>query len=181
MEIGTHNAMSYLPPKKWYLYPFRFIAKCQSLSIEKQFNKGIRLFDIRISYDKKHNLEFRHGLMAFKGDVYKTLNWLNSQNEPIKIRLILETKEEDIVQEILFIIDIYKFQSEFPNLTFYEGRRKYDWHKLVDLPDLEVIQLISSMQGNKIDWPWLYAKKHNKKNFKKYAEEITPILFDFIK
>ena len=35
MKLGTHNSMSYLPLKKWYMYPFRFMAKCQKLSVDK--------------------------------------------------------------------------------------------------------------------------------------------------
>lgn len=188
MEIGTHNSMTYLKPKKWYMYPFRFIAKCQSLAIDEQYRRGIRLFDIRISYDKNNNPEFRHGSMAFKGEVYRILDWLNCQKDPIRVRLILEEKKESTVKETLFIKDIIHFKEVYKNITFYEGRRKFDWKKLVDLPDLEVIQLISSMQGNKIDdlWPWLYAKIMNRKHLKKYKEEYKyvidhiPILLDFI-
>lgn len=188
MEIGTHNSMTYLKPKRWYLYPFRFIARCQSLAIDEQYKRGIRLFDIRISYDKDNNSEFRHGSMAFKGDVYKTLEWLNNQSEPVKIRILLEENKESLTKEVLFVKDIAQFKREFTNLTFYEGRRKFDWKKVATLPDLEVIQLVSSMQGNKIDdiWPWLYAKLHNKKNLNKFTEEYKyvvdhiPILLDFI-
>lgn len=188
MEIGTHNSMTYLKPKKWYLYPFRFIARCQSLPIDCQYRQGVRLFDIRISYDKDNNLEFRHGSMAFKGDVYKILDWINCQKESSKIRIILEESKSSITKETLFIRDITYFREHFKNLTFYEGRRKFDWKKIADLPDLEVVQLVSSMQGNKIDdiWPWLYAKINNKKNLKFYSENYkyivdhTPILLDFI-
>lgn len=188
MKLGTHNSMTYLKPKKWYLYPFRFIARCQSLTIQEQYNLGIRLFDIRISYDKNHNIEFRHGSMAFKGDVYETLAWLNQQGCPIDIRILLEEKKEDIVKEVLFIKDLDKFKSIFPNLTFYEGRRKFDWKQLVKLPTLEVVQLVSSMQGIKLDdlWPWLYARIMNKRNLKTYKEDFKyivdhiPILLDFI-
>lgn len=187
MKIGTHNSMTYLKPKKWYLYPFQFIARCQSLSIDKQYSLGVRLFDIRISYDKNNVPEFRHGSMAYKGDVYKILDWLNNQGCPVQIRILLEENKEDVTKETLFIKDICKFKTIFKNLTFYEGRRKFDWKKITDLPDLEVVQLVSSMQGNKIDdlWPWLYAKLNNKKNLKLYKEDYkyiidhTPILIDF--
>lgn len=186
MEVGTHNSMTYLKPKRWYLYPFRFIAKCQSLTIQEQYNLGIRLFDIRISYDKDNNPEFRHGSMAFKGDVYKTLEWLNSQGCPIKIRILLEEKKESTLRETLFIKDINKFKSIFLNLTFYEGRRKFDWKQIIELPTLDIIQLVSSMDNNIINdiWPWLYAKLHNKKHIKQYSDyykyNTKPILLDFV-
>lgn len=179
MELGTHNSMTYLKPKKWYLYPFQFIARCQSLSIEEQYNKGIRLFDIRISYDKNHNPEFRHGLIAYKRDVWNTLHWLNKQGEAIKIRIILEEGKPNAINEISFVKDIRNFQIAFNNLIFFEGRRKFDWKQLIELPSLSVIQLISSMQDSKM-WPKLYAKTYNKENYKKYFTSDNIILLDFI-
>lgn len=180
MELGTHNSMTYLKPKKWYMCLFQFVARCQSLNIKEQFEKGIRLFDIRIAYTESEEPEFRHGAIAYKGNVYATLDWLNRQNVPVKIRILLEVSKESNLKELLFIKDIRNFQTIFSNLSFYEGRRKYDWKQLLDLPTLKVTQLVSSMQGNKIDdiWPWLYAKFHNKKNLKKQYD--SDILIDFV-
>ena len=45
MKKGSHNTMTYLKPSKWYLYPFIFVAKCQSIDYKKQFNCGVRWFD----------------------------------------------------------------------------------------------------------------------------------------
>lgn len=182
MELGTHNSMTYLKPKKWYLYPFQFIARCQSMTIEEQYYSGIRLFDIRITYDKDGNPEFRHGLMAYKGDVYKCLTWLNNSNNPIKIRLILEVKRPNSNIESFFIKDVERFKELYPNLTFYEGRRKCDWEQLVNLPTINVEQPVSSVDGpNKLNdlWPWLYAKKHNAENRIKY-KDAEYVLMDFI-
>lgn len=178
MEVGTHNSMTYLKPKKWYMYPFQFIARCQSKTIQEQFEDyNIRLFDIRISYDKDGNPEFRHGCISYKGDVYGTLNWLNSRNVPVKIRLILEKTGS----EGFFMRDCLRFPELYPNLTFYEGRRKSDWMQLADFPTLPVVQLIASMQGGKLNdlWPWLYAKRHNKRNLKE-NQDVERILIDFI-
>lgn len=182
MELGTHNSMTYLKPKKWYLYPFQFIARCQNLTIQEQYNKGIRTFDIRISYDKNNIAEFRHGLISYKGNVYSILEWLNSQRDPIKVRILLEELKESSLKETLFIKDLHEWITLFPNISFYEGRRKFDWKQLITLPSLETVQLISSMQGNKIDdlWPWLYAKLHNKKNVKQYFDCDKLVLLDFI-
>lgn len=181
MEIGTHNSMTYLKPKKWYLYPFQFLAKCQNKTIEQQYSEGIRLFDIRISYTKNKEIEFRHGLMAFKGNVYKTLRYLNSKNTPTKIRILLETSKTDKEKEAMFIFDVKSFQQLFPNLTFYEGRRKSNWEQLLSLPTLDICQLVSSMAGEGLFkiWPWLYAKVFNKSNIKNYSEE-KPLLIDFL-
>ena len=122
--------------------------------------------------------------MRYDGDVWDTLHWLNEQGEPIKIRIILEENKPNIVSEIYFVRDIHTYQAVFPNLTFYEGRRKFDWEPLLELPELPVEQPISSMRGSKIDdlWPWLYARLHNKESYKKYSNpyEDYTVLMDFI-
>ena len=115
-KVGSHDTMTYLEPKKWWLKPFKFIAKCQSKTIEEQYNDyGIRLFDLRISYDPKTNeLEFRHGAMAFKGDVLKTLEWLNSRDEKVYVRLILENTTRKAYDELIFPYDCMKFEKNYP-------------------------------------------------------------------
>lgn len=185
MNIGTHNSMSYLPPKKWYLYPFRFMAKCQSKSIEEQYKLGARMFDIRVSFDGLIP-EFRHGSMAFKGDVSDILNQLNNMGEPVYIRFILEvnklTKGRDI-KERLFIFLCGECESTFTNLRFFCGRRKYDWKQLYKfkLDDIDVVQKVSSMEGTKIDdlWPWLYARLFNRKSLRNHKADKW-LLIDFI-
>lgn len=179
MEIGTHNSMTYLSPKKWYLYPFQFLAKCQNKTIEQQYSEGIRLFDIRISYTKNKEIEFRHGLMAYKGNVYKILKYLNSQKDKVKVRILLEKSSQE--NDEMFIYDLKHFQKVFTNITFYEGRRKSNWEQLLPLPTLDICQLVSSMAGEGLFkiWPWLYAKVFNKSNIKNYSEE-KPLLIDFL-
>lgn len=173
--------MSYLPPKKWYLYPFRFMAKCQSVDIEKQYELGARMFDIRISFDKKGNPEFRHGSMAFKGDIDETFKFLNDKK--VFVRLVLETKTPSILQECRFIQFCHYVEKQFPDITFFCGTRKFDWKRVYEfkIRDINIIQKISSMTGTILDdwWPWLYAKTHNKKNLANYDRNEW-LLIDFI-
>ena len=54
MLLGSHNSLSYLSPMKWYMIPFHFMAKCQSVDYKTQYEKyGIRLFDIRLWFNEK--------------------------------------------------------------------------------------------------------------------------------
>lgn len=185
MKLGTHNSMSYLPPKKWYMYPFRFIAKCQNKSILEQYDLGARMFDIRVSFDGLVP-EFRHGSMAFKGNVFDILELLDSIGEPIYIRLILEinknTKNRGI-KEKLFMYFCSLVEKKYSNLNFFCGRRKFDWAQLYrfKLDDINVVQKISSMTGTKLDdiWPWIYAKLNNKRNLEKHNQDDW-LLIDFI-
>ena len=178
--IGTHNSMTYLPPKNWWMYPFRFIAKCQSKDLTEQYYKyGVRIFDLRIAYDEYGCPEFRHGSMIYKGDVYEHLQYLNSLPEKVYVRLILEKNGH----EDYFIKDCKVFEDKYPNIIFFQGNRKSDWKKLYTFkqPDLPLTQMISSMTWKIWDdwWPWLYARIMNKKNRAKY-KDAEYLLLDFI-
>lgn len=186
MKLGTHNSMTYLPPKKWYMYPFKFIARCQNLHIDQQYQRGARMFDLRISYDSKGEAEFRHGSMAFKGNVEEILRYLNSKRKPVYIRLILEIKKNTKNREDkqrLFILDCKRWSETYKNLKFFCGRRKYDWVQVYkfELDDIDVIQKVSSMTGTVLDdwFPWLYARLYNKTNYKDWDAKKW-LLVDFI-
>ncbi len=183
MKLGTHNSMSYLPPKKWYLYPFRFIARCQSKSIEEQYEKyGVRMFDLRITF-KNLVPEFRHGLIAYKGSVEDTIKYLNSLNDKIYVRLTLETSKEDTIQEGLFTCLCSRWKTQYKNIKFFNGRRKFDWKQIYNFGTKEpkITQLISSMTWKKWDdwFPYLYARIMNKKNISNYKKKDW-LLIDFI-
>lgn len=184
MKLASHDSMTYLKPKKWYLYLFQFMARCQNKTIQEQFEiYGIRYFDIRIRYDKNNEREFAHGYVSYEGDVLKVLEYLNSKNEEIQIRLILETDEEDLLQEGLFKIDCKQFEQEYPNLKFHAGRRKFDWKQLYRFynPEPVLDQKISSMTWKIFDdWcPYIYARLMNRKNIKKGTNKDY-LMIDFL-
>lgn len=188
MKIGTHNSMTYLPPKKWWMCPFNFIAKCQSLSIEEQYKLGARMFDIRVSYDKNGKIELRHGLITYDGDICSILKYLNSRKKSdgqIYVRLILEinNSKEALRQIPLFLQHCEKFEAKYKKLLFFCARSKYNWKQLYKFKtdDIDIVQKVSSMDDNKLNdiWPWLYAKKNNTKSFRNRDNDKW-LLLDFI-
>lgn len=206
MVLSSHNSMTYLKPAKWYLYPFRFIAKCQSKTIQEQYEAGARVFDLRIViptgylgyYDTP---VFAHGLMTYKSpDINEVLAWLNSRDEKVYARILLERPDESVHNEFDRLLTEY--EEKYPNIGFYQAADKKTWiplHKCKSLlPKRSKDAYASCNQSgcNKwkgilksknwsgwlIDdlWPWLYAKIHNKKNFKKYKDEDMYLMVDFI-
>ena len=159
-KIGSHNSMTYLPPKKWYMYPFKFVAKCQSSTIEEQYEKySIRMFDIRISFDKETGKpEFRHGLISYKGNVDKVFEYLNSKGK-VYVRLILEEYKEDKTR----IQEEYHFKYNPRYEDKYSSNNK------------------NGTTGTIMDdwFPWLYARFNNKKNIKKGTDKPW-LLIDFV-
>lgn len=64
--IGSHNSMSYLPPKHWFWRLFTPFWRCQNKTIKEQIYAGVRFFDIRVVWDKKLDCwQFAHGLVRF--------------------------------------------------------------------------------------------------------------------
>lgn len=198
--IGSHDTMTYLPTKQWYLKPFKWMAKCQSKSLNEQFEKyDVRLFDFRVKF-KDEEPVFAHGLMQFKGSVTDHLDYLNSAasttNTPVYARIILESnskmKNQD-TQELLFIEFCEYITHKYTNLKFFGGRRKYDWKVVYDFgfePNLtDRYSSTTNIFGGKkthwtaiLDdfWPWLYARLNNKKNIKNLDNPDTILFIDFV-
>lgn len=68
--IGSHNSMSYLPPKHWFWRLFTPFWRCQDKTVEEQIKAGVKFFDLRVVWDRKlHCWHFAHGLVRFGGTV----------------------------------------------------------------------------------------------------------------
>lgn len=185
MILGSHNSMSYLPPKHWWLYPFNFMARCQSKSIKEQYELGVRLFDIRIAYDNTGKPHFRHGLMRYKGTVEPVFVYLNEMGG-CHVRIILEEYSDDRTetQENAFFLDCKTWASKYPGIRFCCGTRKWDWKPLAGFADIEgkILHRYASMQGDRLDdlLPWLYAKRHNAKSLAEYDQFNGYLMLDFV-
>ena len=208
MVLASHNTMSYLKPAKWYLAPFNFMSKCQSKTIQEQYEAGARLFDLRLvilTDDRDFYLEpsFAHGLMAYKSpSVDEILSWLNSRDEKVYVRFLLERPDPKVHNEFRRVCEHY--EQTYTNIGFWgHAYDKKTWTPIYtfkgSLPRPVIDKYASCNQtgatkwkgvlssknhsGLLIDdlWPWLYAKLHNKKNREKYKDEDVFLLQDFIK
>lgn len=189
---GSHNTMTYLPIRNWWLFPGLLIARCQNHNIEEQFKNGARVFDLRIYFNtKSKQWEFAHGLINFKSydDIHKVVCYIYKftelTNRDIYVRLILEkwSSESECRQ---FAKMCKTFEISYPELKFIGGNRKGDWKKLytfkTNVPDNLNNQWVSSMAED-ARWyekvfPFLYARRMNKKNKIKMKEKLN--LFDFV-
>lgn len=189
---GSHNTMTYLPIKNWWMFPGLFIARCQNHDILEQFNQGARVFDLRIYFNiKSKQWEFAHGLINFKShdDIHKVVCYIHKftklTNQDIYVRLILEkwSSESECRQ---FAKMCKTFEISYPELKFIGGNRKGDWKKLytfkTDIPDSLNNQWVSSMAEDarwyEKAFPFLYALRMNKKNRLRMKEKLN--LFDFV-
>lgn len=182
-NLASHNTMTYLPVKQWYLKPFGFMAKCQSKTIFEQYDLGVRCFDIRIRYNENVP-EFAHGLITYKENVNAILKAFHDYiKESVTLRIILETNKEDKVQEYNFYCFCRYIATAFSKFNGCGGYRKYDWKPMFYFTYSEPTfdQKVSSMTWKKIDdwFPYLYARLMNKRNVRKGTNKDW-LMLDFI-
>lgn len=184
MILASHNSWTYLPPKKWWMRLFNFVAKCQTHNIEKQYDKGARMFDLRIRFDNHGYSTIAHGLAEYstKG-LDNELMFLNQKND-VCVRVILEVNKDCYGDELLFINYCTKIKEKFRNISFFGGNRKYDWKQLFDFEgkEPEIKGLFASVVGGMWNdlWPWMWAKRNNKEITKRYSSYEGYVMMDFV-
>ena len=130
--LGSHNSLTYLKPKKWWMRPFRFMARCQGVSYEEQYEKyGVRVFDLRVWFTDGLDVEVRHGVMLFKTTNIFVRNFLDylSDKGDCHLRVILE--EDNIIKkdkkasrkENYFKTFCEVLEDVYPNIHFFGGNR----------------------------------------------------------
>lgn len=189
MVIGSHNAWSYLKPRKWWMKPFVFMSKCQSYDIRTQYEQyDVRCFDLRLRFDKNGNPTIVHGAMAYNitpEEIEYDLRWLDDKKDCI-VRVLLDTrtkKQYSEHQKQCYINYCSKIEQLYPNIQFTCGRNLYNWNVDYNFKDnITIEELYSSVCPPKIidDWyPWMYAKLNNKKNISKGTDKDV-LLIDFV-
>lgn len=184
--LGSHNSLTYMPPKKWYMNLFKIFYKCQNITLEEQLKLGIRCFDIRVKLDKNWNWRFAHGLVIFDCNyIYSVFDTLNKYK--CSVRLILEDKPGKSYHELEFIKLCRKLENQYKCISFFEGRRKKDWKKLYTFNYENIYQttdqFVGSMQSKFIGKisPKLWDLFNHTKS-RKLAKESKAdvILLDFL-
>lgn len=158
MKKGTHNTMTYLKPRKWWMYLFVPFSKCQRVDLKKQAEFGARYFDFRVRY-VNGELVFAHGLVEYKADVFFTLRQLRDMNISPVVRIGYEgdLKEDSEANDhfstfVQWAKDRFKVHLVFSKKN-YKVLYKDDSIRCVDLYEMYL--------GNRIPFPIKYAKKKN--------------------
>jgi len=179
IKIGSHNSWSFNPIKQLWLKPFSWVARCQRVTIlEQYFDYGVRVFDLRLRYDKRSkSFKVAHGLAIFKCDWENDLKDLNALAalDTIYCRVLLEDDENQKDQkenDERFKAECQRLAEKYKKVIFFGGfPARYRWRKVIydfktKEPTLHDKYSSSKLvNGNKV-WPWLYAFNHNKKNLK---------------
>lgn len=183
-SIASHNSFTYMSVRKWWMWPFVWMARCQKIDTFEQMALGTRLFDIRLRFDKDGNPFICHGLIEFKSpanmlDVF--LDGLQCLGDDFYVRMVLETSKTDEFQETCFKTCCETLQGKFPRIHFFGGNNRTDWGCKRPIYDfgtpLEDLDDKYSSTTNLFPFAWmrrlddlcpiLYARLHNKENIEK--------------
>ena len=145
--LGSHNTMSYLSPNKWWMYPFIWLAKCQSKDFLLQKESKVNYFDLRIKI-KNDIIYFAHGLMTYQPTSVKTLKYIYKYTLG---RLILECGDKEkfysIVSELKglklhYAVDdkkswnIFWINPKYKNLKVKDEYFRFSWKEIIPIPIL---------------------------------------------
>lgn len=200
MKLTTHNTMSYQKPKQLWAKIIPFVARCQSVDYIKQYELGAIGFDLRLFWDKKGNLEFRHGIVSYPADnIWKVLDFIRDHNLYVRILFELRSYNKKHIKNIDELKNKFRefckeIEDKYPTVKFYGGCATCDWEQLYvfkndeHIPEIGLYSSNTSLfkSSNKflsvIDdlCPWIYAKLMNRKNMKKYKDSEQYISIDFI-
>lgn len=190
MKLASHNSWSYLPARKWWMRPLNLIAKCQNKTICQQYDMGVRMFDLRLRWDKdSEEFVIAHGIVTYSSFYWVDLDGLNItaelQKQPIYVRVLLEDSgREDITIDGYFALLCRDLQREFKNLTFIGGwpARKRWRQKLFDFgtEETSIDEQHVSVSGK---WWQFVPERWARKNNERVLEEGTNskfLMLDFI-
>lgn len=193
-KIIPHNTFSYLPVRQWYLKPFAWIAKCQSMNIVNQLRDKNNIYglDLRIRFDEDGTPVFAHGLIEYD-DVFPYHTLISSlkyieKKTPFYVRVMLETtifmsKKEREYQNLQFVNFCDWLKNQFPNIIFYGGWPRDRWRKKIydfNTQEPSVTEMHGSVSGNKLNCLRLksWAKKHNHEIIENAKTEY--VMLDYI-
>ena len=193
--LGSHNSLTYLPCRKWWMYLINWAAKCQSKTLSEQFHDDVKYFDIRVRFNKDKKPVIAHGLVEYKGELSQYINLLNNLakhfDEKIYVRFVLEFNKEPkdwFEQSVMLNTLICEFRTKFPYLIYDYSMRKWDERDIrrYNTDTIYLTHKYSSCIGwKRFLWiPWVYAKLYNKKNMKENEilinSENAALMLDFI-
>ncbi|MBQ7823479.1 MAG: hypothetical protein IJ338_04820 [Bacteroidaceae bacterium] len=180
IKLGTHNSLTYLPPQ-WYFRWLNFTSKCQNLTIEEQYDFGVRYFDFRIKFTRKGKVRAGHGIMTYKADFDSIYNFLNKKGD-CYINIVLENFPwQKDKKDSLFVRYVKEIIQKYPQIRFVGGEKKRPWTQLIPLGNTGVKACFEFYERDKKKFPRprYYARKKNEQYWKE-VDTVAFSLFDFI-
>lgn len=188
--LGSHNTLTYNKIRGWrkLLTPW---SKCQEVDYKKQYELGVRYFDIRIKFI--NNLPVAvHNKNVYKfghTELDEMFSWMNEKGD-CYFRIVLDirkTPKDADEQGDLFEKYIANIEGKYPNINIDEALIAWDYtHTRLDREHKYIYEKHASVTSNweAIKTPKHYAKQHN--GIVRYSYKATlksdnsALLIDFV-
>lgn len=160
----SHNSWSFLKPRTIWGRMFRFIGKCQSCTIQEQYeNYNVRVFDLRVKPNKNGGLDLCNRRFKYSAtNLEKDLEFLNEKGDTfvqVRWEAGMYRYETDEARN-WFIGFCEKIQNRYKNIKFFGGSTThhcYPYYHFYTMPPKLV------KKYTLLSWPWLIAKIRNGK------------------
>ena len=194
--LGTHNSGT-SSKLVWWQRPFAWIlhltSRCQTLSIEEQLKRNVRLFNLQITRYKK-DWVFSHGMCIYTEKLYDALNVMvqyATEDSPVYFQLFLDKNfllgqnKPEFRKLVDDLVDELKGTHVHMRYAYIEKGHEYPYNDLtIKLDESEHYWTKSWADANAESWidylplPRRHAKRYNKK----YKEENKRdyLMLDFI-
>ena len=180
--IGSHNTLSYLPPKNLWGKITRPWNKCQDKSIEEQVNAGVDYFDIRIDFYNDGKWHFVHNRVDYgvvNNDIWKYIG-----KTEVSIRIIYDrrSKPKNVILEKQRFIDYLSYLKEEYNINIDSAITYWNWKECC-APFIRVKEFHASVSAKWYQYllgcKW-FANRYN--NFSKAANMCMNevLLLDYV-
>ena len=168
--IGSHNTLSYLPPKNLWGKITRLWNKCQDKTIEEQFNRGVDYFDIRINFYSDNNWHFVHNRVDY-GIIDKTIwKYIGETNLPVRVIYDRRSKPKDCTHEAhCFEIYLWYIRQKY-NVNIDSAITYWDWKEYCK-PFIKVKEFHASVSSKL--YQYLLVCKWFAINYNTFGKDIT--------
>lgn len=182
--LGSHNSLTYLTPKTIWGKILSPWTKCQNKFLDRQFDSGVRYFDIRVKFDKNGNPIIVHNKIKYKGDLINILDQFNNyiklyhNTDIVYLRIILDirktpyNKYEKDRQYGLFVDLCNRIDKNYTNLKVNTAITYWNWKSLENFNSpFTMIENHASVEAKW--WQYLLGTKW-------YANKVKPLYKDYI-
>lgn len=181
--LAAHNTLTGNKPLHWYDYITNLFSRCQCNNVIDLYNKGVRLFDLRVRINSANKAAIAHGLTQYKGDIIDILAKLKavSKGEDIYIRLVNEdTFLKSNTEE--FIKLSKSIQVIFPKFKYQIVGSKKTWPVIINQFPNIINNEMFWVNGVNFLFPYFYAKKYKSRNMDRFVNSTEDGIwwFDFI-
>lgn len=183
--IGSHNSLSYLPPKNLWGKITKLWGKCQDKTLVEQHNAGVRYFDICLNLYINSNDDYEWHFVHNKVDYGKVSNdvwnWLGNYKCPVRIIFDQRSKPDYAEKRTKIFKDYIDIIKRDFNVNIDSAITFWDWKEHYK-PTIEIKEYHASVSAKWYQyilgckWFAKHKNKYAKETYYDYGEDNERVL-----